>query len=417
MDSPMLVNCSNCRTPLQLPPGAQSIRCVLCHAVTHIAYPRAVPPQAPSSVPPSPNWNAPSPYSGAPSGPPPNAHGRKKAVIVSILYWGSRHELKGWINNAKCMRHLLISKFKFPESSILTLTEEETDPYRIPTKHNMRMAMFWLVQGCQPGDSLVFHYSGHGSQQRNYNGDEVDGYDETLCPLDFETEGVIVDDEINATLVRPLPRGAKLHALIDACHSGTMLDLPFLYKTIRSGHCVWEDHRPRTGVWKGSNGGEVISFSACDDHQTCTDKSALSKITSTGAMTFFFIQAIECGHGATYGSILNSMRTAIGNVGNNGGSVGDDVVKTLVSILKAGGVDLAGNLVIMLLTGGIDIGGVDDELVKNLVSLLLTGGVHVVKKLVSMLLTGSSVFGGGLKQEPQLTACEPFDVYAKPFSF
>lgn len=90
------------------------------------------------------------------------------------------------------------------------------------------MAMCWLVQGCQAGDSLVFHYSGHGSQQRNYTGDEIDGYDETLCPVDYETQGMIVDDEINATIVRPLPLGVKLHAIIDACHSGTVLDLPFL---------------------------------------------------------------------------------------------------------------------------------------------------------------------------------------------
>lgn len=111
--------------------------------------------------------------------------------------------------------------------------EEETDPYKRPTKHNMRMALYWLVQGCQPGDSLVFHYSGHGSQQRDYNGDEIDGYDETLCPLDYETQGMIVDDEINATIVKPLPAGVKLHAIIDACHSGTVLDLPFLCRMDR----------------------------------------------------------------------------------------------------------------------------------------------------------------------------------------
>lgn len=101
----------------------------------------------------------------------------------------------------------------------------------------MRMALFWLVQGSQPGDSLIFHYSGHGSRQRNYNGDEVDGYDETLCPLDFETQGMIVDDEINATIVKPLPLGAKLHAIIDACHSGTVLDLPYL---CRMSRCVYD---------------------------------------------------------------------------------------------------------------------------------------------------------------------------------
>lgn len=115
--------------------------------------------------------------------------------------------------------------------------EEQTDPYKIPTKHNIRMAMYWLLQGCQPGDSLVFHYSGHGAQQRSYSGDEVDGMDETLCPLDFETQGMIVDDEINAALVRPLPHGAKLHALIDACHSGTALDLPFLCRMSRFLSC------------------------------------------------------------------------------------------------------------------------------------------------------------------------------------
>lgn len=95
------------------------------------------------------------------------------------------------------------------------------------------MALQWLVQGCRSGDSLVFHFSGHGSTQPDYSMDEIDGYDETLCPVDFETQGMILDDEINATIVRPLPHGAKLHAIIDACHSGTVLDLPFLCRMNR----------------------------------------------------------------------------------------------------------------------------------------------------------------------------------------
>lgn len=116
----MLVNCSGCRTPLQLPPGAPSIRCAICQAVTQIADPRHAPP------PPGPPA-APSPYSQAPPGPPPNPHGRKKAVIVGISYKFSRHELKGCINDAKCMKHLLINKFRFPESSILMLTGKRED--------------------------------------------------------------------------------------------------------------------------------------------------------------------------------------------------------------------------------------------------------------------------------------------------
>ncbi|KAH0466363.1 hypothetical protein IEQ34_006466 [Dendrobium chrysotoxum] len=355
----MLVDCSSCRTPLQLPPGAKSIRCAICRTVTQIADPRSLPSSSQSShpsAPPPPHRPPPPPQSIV----PPSPHGRKRAVIVGISYRYSRHELKGCINDANCMKYLLINRFHFPESSIIELTEDQTDPYKIPTKHNIRMALYWLVQGSQPGDSLVFHYSGHGSQQRNYNGDEADGYDETICPLDFETQGMIVDDEINATIVRPLPHGVRLHAIIDACHSGTVLDLPFLCRMNRTGQYVWEDHRPRSGIWKGTSGGEAISFSGCDDDQTSADTSALSKVTSTGAMTYCFIQAIERGHGSTYGTILNSMRSTIRSTGD---SVG--------------------------------------------------GGP--LTSLLSMLITGGSL-SGGLRQEPQLTAYEMFDVYMKPFS-
>ncbi|KAJ0052203.1 hypothetical protein Pint_01328 [Pistacia integerrima] len=334
----MLVNCSNCHTPLQLPPGAQSIRCAICHAVTRINNNSSYNTHHQHQQYPPPPVVAPSPYNHVTSFKTPNAHGRKRALIIGVCYKCSRHELKGCINDAKCMKYLLINRFKFPDSSILMLT------------------------GCQPGDSLVFHYSGHGSQQRNYTGDEVDGYDETLCPVDFETQGMIVDNEINATIVKPLPRGAKLHAIIDSCHSGTVLDLPFFCRMDRHGKYVWEDHRPRSGMWKGTSGGEAISFSAgCDNDQTSADTTALSKITSTGAMTFSFIQAIERGHGSTYGKILNAMRSTICNA--------------------------------------------DTE---------FSGGLTLVPSLINMLLTGGSV--SRLTQEPQLTANEPFDVYTKPFS-
>ena len=63
--------------------------------------------------------------------------------------------------------------------------------------------------------------------------EERDGLDETLCPLDYETSGMILDDEINETLALPIPHRAKLHAVIEACHSGTVLDLPCLCRINR----------------------------------------------------------------------------------------------------------------------------------------------------------------------------------------
>ena len=64
---------------------------------------------------------------------------------------------------------------------------------------------------------------------------------------------------------------------------------------------------------------------------------ALSKITSTGAMTYCFIQAIERGHATTYGSVLNSMRTAIRSTGSNGLGVGGGAVTSLLNMLLIGG--------------------------------------------------------------------------------
>ncbi|KAE9465077.1 hypothetical protein C3L33_03008, partial [Rhododendron williamsianum] len=117
----MLVDCSNCRTPLQLPPGEGWICCVVCQVVTHVAKPplSVWSPYAGAS---SQQYYPPSPYNHAPPGQPPSVHGRKRAVICGISYRYSRHELKGCINDAKCMKFLLINRFKFPESSILMLT-------------------------------------------------------------------------------------------------------------------------------------------------------------------------------------------------------------------------------------------------------------------------------------------------------
>jgi hypothetical protein len=63
---------------------------------------------------------------------------------------------------------------------------------------------------------------------------------------------------------------------------------------------------------------------------------ALSKITSTGAMTFCFIQAIERGQAATYGSILNSMRSTIRSTGESTGA-GGGAVTSLITMLLTGG--------------------------------------------------------------------------------
>jgi len=100
-----------------------------------------------------------------------------------------------------------------------------------PTKQNLLRAMHWLVKDARPNDSLFFHYSGHGGQTKDLDGDENDGYDEVIYPVDFRQTGHITDDEMHRIMVLPLQAGVRLTAIFDSCHSGTALDLPYIYST------------------------------------------------------------------------------------------------------------------------------------------------------------------------------------------
>lgn len=72
---------------------------------------------------------------------------------------------------------------------------------------------------------------GHGGYTEDEDGDEDDGYDEVIYPVDFKEAGHIVDDEMHAIMVKPLLPGVRLTAIFDSCHSGTALDLPYVYST------------------------------------------------------------------------------------------------------------------------------------------------------------------------------------------
>ena len=73
--------------------------------------------------------------------------------------------------------------------------------------------------------------AGHGGQTADLDGDEQDGTDEVIYPVDFKQAGHIVDDEIHHLVVKPLQPGVRLTAIFDSCHSGSVMDLPYIYST------------------------------------------------------------------------------------------------------------------------------------------------------------------------------------------
>lgn len=229
---------------------------------------------------------------------------------------------------------------------MVILTDDQQNPRSIPTRSNILQAMHWLVKDAKPNDSLFFHYSGHGGQTKDVDGDENDGYDETIYPVDFRYNGHIVDDDMHAIMVAPLPAGVRLTAIFDSCHSGSALDLPYLYSTqgnlketgtLRDageglidvlGHYSRGDVASvfSTGssvfkkVTKGRSADErarrtrtsaadVIQWSGSKDTQKSADTTEGGE--ATGAMSHAFIAALKKNPHQSYQQLLQNIRVEL----------------------------------------------------------------------------------------------------------
>lgn len=62
-----------------------------------------------------------------------------------------------------------------------------------------------------------------------------------MIPLDYQDCGFILDDELFVILVKDLKEGVMLTCLMDCCHSGSILDLPYSYRDGDEAMTVGED--------------------------------------------------------------------------------------------------------------------------------------------------------------------------------
>ncbi|KAK4515944.1 PlsC domain-containing protein [Mucor velutinosus] len=277
-----------------------------------------------------------------------NCQGRKKALLIGINYFNTDNELSGCINDVHNIKQFITSMYGFQEDDMVILTDDQDrDTKFYPTKANILSAMEWLVSDSQPNDSFFFHYSGHGGRVRDEEGDEDDGYDETIYPVDFDsyegTSGQIIDDQMHDILVRPLCKGSRLTCIFDSCHSGTALDLPFVYSTkgvikdqnlfkdagkglISAGisYASGDTQRALSSLIELGKGifaardveeeqrqrnfseADVIMFSGCKDDQTSADAQEAGK--STGAMSYAFTTTLRQNPNQSYQALLNSVR-------------------------------------------------------------------------------------------------------------
>lgn len=242
----------------------------------------------------------------------------KRAFLIGINYKGTPSELGGCINDVLAVKELLIVNFGYNEDNILLLSD---DTLIKPTASNILEGWRWLISKSPAKDfnkvdkyillsdedrvNFFFHYSGHGSQVRDINKDETDGKDETICPLDFDTAGMITDDIIRENLAIKIPSGSKLFALIDACHSESSFDLLW---TVKSG-LFGSFNLSKVGKYSPTIG-DVSMLSGCQDFDTSADIQVEGK--GQGALTYAFLQVLKKNnYNITYDKLLSEIRSYI----------------------------------------------------------------------------------------------------------
>lgn len=272
--------------------------------------------------------------------------GKRKALLIGINYFGTKAELKGCINDTKNVSSFLMQHYGYKREDMVILTDDQANPVLQPTKQNILRAMNWLVGNAQPNDSLFLHYSGHGGQTKDLDGDEGDGFDEVIYPVDFQQRGHIVDDEVHAIVVKPLKPGVRLTAIFDSCHSGSMMDLPYIYSTkgvLKEPNLAKEagqgllsavmsyargdiggvassfmsfaksamtgDKAHEKTIRTKTSPADVILWSGSKDDQTSADATIASQ--ATGAMSWAFISALKQNRDQTYLELLNSVRDVL----------------------------------------------------------------------------------------------------------
>ncbi len=141
----------------------------------------------------------------------------KFAFLTGINKYAPRlnADLNGCLNDVETYRYILINYFGFHADNIRVLTD-----YRA-TEDAIIEHIEWLV--AHENSILVCTFSGHGSEIRDRNGDELKGnMDQFICAHDLNWDNIkLIDDNIGKIFDKT-PESSKLTFFVDACYSESM---------------------------------------------------------------------------------------------------------------------------------------------------------------------------------------------------
>lgn len=237
----------------------------------------------------------------------------KRAVLIGInKYQIPGSDLNGCVNDVKNLSGVLKTYYGFEDKDITTLTDLQA------TKKAMQKAIQKLIRSGKKGDVLLLHYSGHGSNVPDDNGDEADNRDEILCPTDLDWNDPLRDDWLRKTFNK-LRKGVSLTVIMDCCHSGTVTraiippDAPVRERFLPCplDLMATESGRKLRGAVSGQLGkaprgrkrkSDIVNaeiqemlMTGCRDTQTSAD--AHINGSYNGALTYYLVESIKEAEG------------------------------------------------------------------------------------------------------------------------
>ena len=163
------------------------------------------------------------------------------------------------------------------------------------TAKRIRKEIHNLMASCKNGDVVYLHFSCHGQPFEDQDGDEEDGWDESIVPYDalmtyqkgkYEGDNHITDDELHTyfqKLRSALGPYGFVYVVIDACHSGgssrgedlSEEDDELFERGTRIGFSpLGTDFRPRINskgnfqIPEDSGSSDILILEACRSYQS-----------------------------------------------------------------------------------------------------------------------------------------------------
>ncbi len=255
----------------------------------------------------------------------------KRALLVGVSDYGNAMEDPDkWANISGANDIALLTPlFAGQGYSVTSLVDGQA------THAGITAALEQLASDSQKGDIVYIHFSMHGQPFEDLNGDEEDGWDEALIPVDAEmlyAEGVyegknhLLDDELEGyfnQIRNKLGSEGQLVVILDACHSGTASrgDDDHIRGTregfTRSGKDYTPDRTQETNdyftVASTKNQSPVMFIEACRSYQVNREVRDVDTNTWYGSLSYYIAQSMKDNNTVGSEEWIEAIKTGMAN--------------------------------------------------------------------------------------------------------